>query len=231
MGQEIAIETKNLTKYFDEVKAVQDVNLKIHKGEIFSLLGPNGSGKTTLIKLLVGLLKPTRGSASLFGHDIQKEDIQAKKTFGYVPDYPEPYPYLTGIEFLNLVGNLRAIEKDLLSSRIDKLSNLFPIKEILYQPIENYSRGNKQKVSFLAALLSEPPLLIIDEPIVGLDPKSIEILEKTLADFATKGGTVLFATHILPFAQRLATRVGFMQNGRIVREDSIKNINIEKFFV
>jgi len=226
-----AIKTTDLSKHFDHIKAVRSVNLEIHTSQIYALIGPNGSGKTTLIKLLVGLLTPTHGSASISGYDIVKEGEKAKECFGYISDDPTPYDYLSGIEFLTLTGNLRRLTPSIIRERISELLSLFPIKDIVYQNMGLYSRGNRQKLAFLASLLAKPRLLIIDEPIVGLDPTSIDIFGKTLKKFARNGGTVFFATHILSFAKMYAERVGIMHSGRIVREEDIsRNIPLEKWY-
>lgn len=220
--QELAIEMHTLSKYFGTIKAVSDVNLKIQKGEIFALIGPNGGGKSTLIKLLVGLLYPTTGSALVFGYEIVSQPEEAKSLFGYVSDEPTAYGYLSGMEFLAMTGNLRGIPPSTLKKRIEDLKTLFPLGDIIHERMGSYSRGNRQKLAFLAAILSEPKLLIIDEPIVGLDPASIEILGDTLTKFAKSGGTVFFATHILSFAKAYASRVGLMHHGQIITEQEIK---------
>jgi ABC-2 type transport system ATP-binding protein len=219
-----AISTHNLTKTFGTTIAVDHVTLNIGEKEIYALVGPNGAGKTTLIKMLVGLLHPTSGYAYLRGHDISKEPIAAKREFGYVSDDPSVYGFLSGFEFLTFTGRLRGIEASRIWKRIDELEELFPIKDILGHPMNEYSRGNKQKVAFLASLISEPNILIIDEPIVGLDPASIGILGKTLVSYAKAGNTVFFVTHILEFAKKYARRVGVMEKGRILKEVSVADL-------
>lgn len=226
----LAIETKNLTKRFGDFEAVKEVNLKIEKGGTYALIGPNGAGKTTLMKIIVGLLSPTSGTATIFGHDITKEPRIVKQFFGYIPDNPMAYDYLTGWEFLSLTGNLRGMEKVRLEKRIKELACLFPIEDILGQVMSSYSRGNRQKVAFLASFLEKPPLLFIDEPIAGLDPASIEIFGKTIRDHVKQGKTVFFISHSLSFAQKYADRVGLMQKGEIVKEEKVsKDFSIEAF--
>lgn len=215
------IETKNLTKEFGRLKAVDKVSIKIKKGEIFALIGPNGAGKTTLIKMLVGLLSPTKGEAKIFGFDVEKNPLGAKEKFGYISDNPTAYEFLTGMEFLSLTGNLRGVPEKKLTKKIKQLAHLFPLGRILNQPISGYSRGNRQKVAFLAVLLAQPQLLIIDEPVAGLDPESIEIFGRTLKKFAKEGGTVFFVTHILEFGQKYADRVSVMNKGKIVTEKKV----------
>lgn len=218
----LPIETKNLTKKFGNLRAVNKVNLKVKKGEIYALIGPNGAGKTTVIKMLVGLLSPTKGTAEVFGMDIRKHPKEAKGKFGYISDNPSAYGFLTGMEFLELTASLRGLKEEKARKRIKKLTFLFPIKKILSQQMDQYSRGNRQKVAFLAALLSDPELLIIDEPVAGLDPESIEIFGKELRKFAKKGGAVLFVTHILSFGQKYADRVTLMDEGSIITERKVK---------
>ncbi|MEK7534669.1 MAG: ABC transporter ATP-binding protein [Patescibacteria group bacterium] len=226
-----AIKTINLSKQFDHIKAVNSVNLEIQTPQVYALIGPNGSGKTTLIKLLVGLLRPTHGSVSIFGHDILQEGEKAKEMFGYISDDPSPYDYLSGIEFLTLTGKLRRLPSSVIHDRISELLSLFPIQDIVYQRMGLYSRGNRQKLAFLAAFIAQPRLLIIDEPIVGLDPTSIDIFGKALKTFARNGGTVFFATHILSFAKRYADRVGIMHAGRIAREENISlRVSLDKWY-
>lgn len=216
-----AISTIDLTKDFPSLKAVDKVNLKIKFGEIYSLIGPNGAGKSTLVKLLVGLLSPSKGQAIINGFDILKQPIEAKQQIGYVSDNPQAYDFLTGNEFLILTGKLRQLSENMIKERIHQLTPLFPIKDVLNTQIANYSRGNRQKVAFLGALFAKPKILIIDEPIAGLDPTSIEIFGKTLKDFAKRGGAVLFVTHILSFGQIYADKLGVMDKGKIVKEEKI----------
>lgn len=220
--KKIAIKTESLTKKFGQLVAVSGVNLNIQSGEIYALIGPNGAGKTTLIKIVVGLLSADSGCASVFGYDIKNQPEEAKKLFSYISDNPTAYDYLSGREFLILTGSLRMMKKQRIVEHINELVNLFPISNIIDQPMSEYSRGNKQKVAFLAALLPKPKLIIIDEPIVGLDPDSIKIFAHTLKEFAKNGGTVFLATHILSFAQVCASRCGIMRDGKIVAEENIE---------
>lgn len=208
----------HLTKQFGSFTAVNDVDLTLNAGDRYALIGENGAGKTTLMKLVVGLLLPSTGSAVIAGHDNIQQPIAAKRQLGYMSDDPSAYDYLTGQEFLILTGKLRGLMEEKLTQRIVELATLFPIQHLLNQPMSYYSRGNKQKLAFLAALLTKPKLLVIDEPIVGLDSMSIEIMGKALQQHSKDGGAVLFVTHILDFAERYANRAGFMQQGKITRE-------------
>ncbi len=213
--------THHLTKQFGSFMAVNAVDLTLEAGDCYALIGENGAGKTTFMKLLVGLLLPSAGTAIIAGHDTIKQSLEAKRQLGYMSDDPSAYEYLTGQEFLILTGKLRELEGEKLTRRIAELATLFPIQHLMHQPMSYYSRGNKQKLAFLAALLTKPKLLVIDEPIVGLDSMSIEIMGKTLQRHSKDGGAVLFVTHILDFAQRYANKAGFMQHGKIIREQTV----------
>lgn len=224
-----AISTGNLTKRFGTFTAVDSVNLSINEGELYALIGPNGAGKTTLIKMLVGLLIPTSGNAVIAGHDVMHQPLLAKREIGYVSDDPSAYDYLTGLEFLMLTGRLRGMTGAQVKKRIEELLRIFPVTDIVPTTIAQYSRGEKQKVAVLAALMTKPKILIIDEPIVGLDPASINILGTMLVKYAQMGNTVFFVTHILAFAQKFAKRVGVMKAGKIVNETAISTaVGLEK---
>lgn len=208
--------------------AVDNVNLSVNEGELYALIGPNGSGKTTLIKMLVGLLIPTAGSAAIAGYDVASRPLLAKREIGYVPDDPSAYDYLTGLEFLMLTGRLRGMGEGEVKKRIEALMPLFPIADVVPTPIAQYSRGNKQKVAVLAALMTKPKILLIDEPIVGLDPSSIDILGETLVKYVRGGNTAFFVTHILSFAQKYARRVGVMKDGAITKETMVsREVSLE----
>lgn len=210
------IKTSNLTKKFGSFTAVHDISFTLKEGEICAMVGENGAGKTTFLKLLIGLLAPTSGSVEICGIPIDKNPIEAKTHVGYIPDNPEAYSYLSGEEFLNLTGKLRNMEKKEFDIRMKELVPLFPLAPILKTPMSQYSRGNKQKVAFLASILTRPDVLIIDEPIVGLDPASIETLGKTLVSYVKSGKSVLFVTHIIEFAKAYASRTITMNHGRLV---------------
>lgn len=218
MGHDAVVSVRSLTKKFGTLTAVDAVSMVLNKGDIYALIGPNGAGKTTLVKMLVGLYRPTNGTVRLCGQDIVAEPLEAKRMFGYVPDDPLSYAYLTGREFLELTGRLRGLKGSSLTEKIRQVSGIFPVGEFLGLPMSAYSRGNRQKVAILAAVMADPQILIIDEPVVGLDPGSITILTRLLKDFARKGGTVLFVTHILPFARLTANRFGLMKNGKLVHD-------------
>lgn len=216
------IKIYNLTKNFGQLKAVDNLNLEIEKGEIFGFIGPNGAGKTTTIKMLTGVLAPTSGKIEIGGFDIQTQPVEAKKLIGYIPDDPYVYPELSGREFLYLVGRLFEVEN--LEEKIDKLLPIYQLENIVDGPFKDYSRGNKQKLTILAALLHQPKVLVIDEPILGLDPASAQVTIKLFAKFAKNGGTIFVSTHTLSVAEEICTRIGVIDKGRLIFEGTIKKL-------
>lgn len=205
-----------VTKIFGHLKAVDNVSLTLHSGELFALLGPNGAGKTTLIKMLTGLILPNHGFIEIAGINLYDEPERAKAVFGYVADDPTTYDYLTGEELLWFVGRMRKMSEGMIQKRLHEIGDLFPLDQKLHEPLSQYSRGNKQKVAFLAAILAQPRLLFIDEPIVGLDPKSVEIVQKELTNFVHQGGSVFLVTHSLEFAEKVATSIGILNKGKLI---------------
>jgi len=228
MNSPIAIEVKNLIKRFGETVVVNDVSLSVSQGEIYALIGENGAGKTTMIKIMTNLYVPDAGTVRLFGHNICTESESAKKLFGYISDNPIVYGHLTGREFYFLAGRLRGMSIVEIEKRITELMPVFTLEELIDSPMSDLSRGNRQKIAFIACLLAKPKLIIIDEPIVGLDPDSIEIFGNTLQRFVKDGGTVFFSTHILSFAEQFATRAGIIHHGIFkgeIRIEKTTNLN------
>lgn len=209
------IEIKNLTKKFGDFTAVESINLKLEEGELFSIIGPNGSGKTTIIKNILGLLHPTEGDILIDRISVKKKPKITKSKIGYIPDEPKIWSHITGEEFLRFSGSLYGVSEKDIEERIPKLLSKFDLEGIEKRYFENYSRGNKQKFTILAALLHKPDLILVDEPIVGLDPKASEIAMNLLNDFVKKGGTVFMATHTLPVAQEHSSRVGILHKGNL----------------
>src|SRR3989344_1314515 len=220
-----AISLKNLTKTFGKTVAVDNLSLDITEGELYGFIGPNGSGKTTTIKMVTGLYRPTSGTVVVSGFDLAKTPEKAKATFGYIPDEPFVYERMSGREFLYLVGSLYKMSKQAIGDRMQELKHLFPVEGIWDEYAENYSRGNKQKLTILAALLHRPRILIIDEPIVGLDPESTKSVRQLLKDFTAQGGTVFVATHTLPFAQEVCTKIGVLKEGRLLVEGTFAELH------
>lgn len=210
------IEIDKLTKRFGPKTAVDGLSLTIPAGECFAFLGPNGAGKTTTIKMIVGLLKPDEGAARICGHDILKEPVQAKGLVSYVPDEPYLYDKLSGREFMEFVGRMYRLPKDLTRARISELSETLSLGEFLDDLTEGYSHGMKQRVVIAAALLHDPRVLVVDEPMVGLDPRSARVVKDILRGLADTGVTVFMSTHTLAVAEELATRIGIIHYGRLV---------------
>ena len=216
------IKTYRLTKKFGKLVAVNNLDLDIKKGEIYGFIGPNGAGKTTTIKMLTGIFPPTSGRAEIGGFDIVQQPLEAKKIIGYIPDIPYVYPQITGREFLYFVGQLFAVKK--LEEKIEKMLDIFPIRKIVDASFSTFSRGTKQKLAILAAFFHDPQVLIIDEPILGLDPESSKITKKMLFDFAKKGGTIFVSTHTLSIVEEICTRIGIIDKGKLIFEGNQKNL-------
>lgn len=210
------IRTENLTKFFGDKAAVNNLTLHIPPGELFAFIGPNAAGKTTTIKLLVGLLNPSRGRALIGDHDIQKNPVEAKRLIGYIPDFPFLYEKLTGAEFLQFVGSIYGLNRDELGGMIEDRLALFGLSPLASQLIENYSHGYRQRLVFASALLHNPDVLIIDEPMVGLDPKTARLIKDILKERCRKGNTVFMSTHTLSVAEELADRVGIIHEGELI---------------
>jgi len=206
---------KNLTKKFGHKTVVDDINININPGEIFSLVGPNGSGKTTIIKIIVGLLQPSTGEVKVNGYNVVVEPEKAKREIGYIPDEPSIWSFMTGEEFLHLTGALFGITQAERLAKLPELIDIFKLQEIKQEYFEEYSRGNKQKFSILAALLHQPKLLLIDEPIVGLDPRSAEIAKDEFVKFAENGGAAFLVTHTLSVAEEISTCIGILEQGKL----------------
>jgi ABC-2 type transport system ATP-binding protein len=211
------IEIRNLHKAYVEKIAVHELNLSIKAGEVFAFLGPNGAGKTTTIKILAGLLRPTSGSAAVGGFDLTTHGLQARALMSYVPDEPYLYDKLTAYEFLRMIGDLYGLPRDRIESRVDQVIAQFELGSFADQLTESYSHGMKQRTVIAAALLHEPQVLVVDEPMVGLDPKSARNVKDTLKQLSREQGvTVFMSTHTLSVAEEVADRVGILNQGRLV---------------
>ncbi len=206
------IKLTNLTKKFKDKTAVDNITLEIPSGEIFGLLGPNGAGKTTTIKMITGLLKPTSGSIAVCGYDVQKNAISAKKIIGLLPDTPFVYQKLTGREFLEFIYGIYGIGYE----KIDEYLELFELKSVGDELIESYSHGMQQKLVLAGILMRNPKVILLDEPLVGLDPKSARLVKNIYNEQSKKGTTVFLSTHILELAEKLCTRLAIIDKGKII---------------
>ena len=211
------IEIKNVSKsYLKNNLVIKNMNLKINDGEIFGFLGPNGVGKTTTIKMITGILEIDEGDILIDNYSILKNPLQAKKQFGYVPDNPDMFLKLKGIEYLNFIADIYEIEEKDRKERIEKLTKLFEIDEALNVRIEEYSHGMRQKIAIIGAIIHNPQNLIIDEPMVGLDPKATYELKKIMREMANNNKAVFFSTHILDVAEKVCDRIGIINEGQII---------------
>lgn len=204
--------------------AVDNLSLEVRAGEIFGFLGPNGAGKTTTIKMVVGLLKADRGTILVNGHDVARDSVAAKADIGYVPDNPDLYDRLTGIEYLNLVADIFGVPRDERRRRVAELLEMFELESAARDIIQSYSHGMKQKLALTGALLHEPRVFILDEPMVGLDPRASRLFKDMMRSHCDKGHTVFFSTHILEVAERLCDRVGIINRGRLVACGTVEEL-------
>ncbi|MCX7766572.1 MAG: ABC transporter ATP-binding protein [Candidatus Sumerlaeia bacterium] len=210
------IKLENLSKCFEDIWAVKNINLEIKSGEVFAFLGPNGAGKTTTIKLIVGLLKPTMGRVFVAGKDVQNEPFSAKRLIGYVSDQPYLYEKLSGREFFYFYGELFGVPNDKIEEKLNYYFNLFGLLTVQDKLIENYSHGMRQKLSLSTALMHEPKVLVIDEPMVGLDPQSARLVKQIFRSQADRGNSVFLSTHTLSVAEEVADRIGIIHRGELL---------------
>jgi ABC-2 type transport system ATP-binding protein len=218
------IRTERLTKTFGEKTAVDELTLAIGEGEFFCFLGPNGAGKTTTIKMITGLSRPTSGRALIGGIDIAKEPVEAKRALGYIPDQPFLYEKLTGREFMRFVAGLYGMRPDGLPARIDGLLGTFEIDDAADALIGDLSHGTRQKLAFAATFLHEPRAVVIDEPWVGLDPRSVRRVRTYLSERTREGVTVFMSTHTLAIAEEVADRIGIIHEGKLLALGSVAEI-------
>ncbi len=210
----------NVSKSFDAMRAVKGLSVFVTNGEVFGLVGPNGAGKTTTIRMMTGLLRPDSGKILIGSYDIVEEPVKAKSILGYVPDKAFLYEKLTAREFLVFISSIYNVEKPEAITRIEKLLDIFGIKEIEDELIESFSQGMRQRLLFASALIHNPEVLLIDEPFMGLDPFGIRMLKDVIRELSSKGVTIFLATHSLHIAEELCHRVGFINKGSLI---TIKN--------
>ena len=218
------IETSHLVKRYGDKPAVDDVSFQVYGGEIFGFLGPNGAGKTTTIKMIVGLLHPSQGVVRVSGYNVVEQPLQAKAACGYVPDEPNLYAKLTGRELLRFVGDLYGLDKARMQRRSEELLRLFELVDAADDTTDSYSHGMKQKISLAAALVHDPKVLVLDEPTVGLDPKSARLIKDILRQMADRGAAVMLSTHILEIAQAMCDRIGIIDKGKLVAEGTMAQL-------
>ena len=233
------LEIKNLTKKFGDKVAVDNIDLSVKSGEIYGFLGPNGAGKTTTIKMIVGMLMPDGGSISVDGIDAINDDVEAKRQIAYVPDSPEIYDIMTGRQYLNFIADVFELSDEERNKQIDRYAEVFEMKDNLDVMIAGYSHGMKQMIVIMGALIHSPKLLILDEPMVGLDAKSSFRLKEIMRALADEGRTVFFSTHVMEVAENLCDRIGIINKGKIIAVGTLDEIkaaakdtgSLEKIFL
>lgn len=219
------IEINGVTKVYGKTVAVDDLTLKVNAGEVFGFLGPNGAGKTTTMKMLVGLLKPTKGSLSISGYDVQGNPMESKKIIGFVPDKPFIYEKLTGREFLEFIRDIYHVNNDPAAlEKQKKLIEMFSLESWQDELVENYSHGMRQKLIITSALVHNPKALIIDEPMVGLDARGMRQVKSLFRELAASGSCVLLSTHTMSIAQEVCDRIGILNRGRLIAVGSMKEL-------
>ena len=215
---------KNLTKVYGDKKAVDDLTLHINPGEIYGFIGHNGAGKTTTIKCCCGILQFDEGEILIDGISVKNKPLEAKKKIAYIPDNPDLYDFMTGIQFLNFVADIFGVTADERQNRIRKYAEMFELTDNLAQPVSAYSHGMKQKVVMSSALVHDPKVVFMDEPTVGLDPRSAKMVKDILKGLADHGVTVYLTTHILEIAERMCDRVGIIQKGRLLAVGTMEEL-------
>jgi ABC-2 type transport system ATP-binding protein len=222
-----AVELRGVTKRYNEILAVNNINLAINSGEIFALLGPNGSGKSTTLKLLLGLVPPTAGSLTVLGLDVQKDPVAVKRQVGYVPESPDVYEFLTGIEYLDFIADIYNVPPTEKQQRINEYLKALQLEGREGDMINSYSDGMKKKISLISAFLHKPKLLILDEPLNALDPRSARIVKNFLQELKTQGVTTILSTHVLEIAEAVCDRIGIMYQGSILALGNMNQLREE----
>ena len=214
----------HLTKTFGEKKAVDDLSLHIAPGEIYGFIGHNGAGKTTTLKSVVGIQQFDAGTITVGGHSVQEDPIACKKMLAYIPDNPDLYEFMTGIQYLNFIADIFDVEAEKRQERIRKYAELFALTDDLAQPIAAYSHGMKQKLAIIAAWIHDPKLILMDEPFVGLDPKAAHLLKGMMRAVCDGGGAIFFSTHVLEVAEKLCDKVAIIRGGRLIRSGTMEEV-------
>jgi ABC-2 type transport system ATP-binding protein len=218
------LEARGLTKYYSAIPAVRDLSFTLQPGGVLGLLGPNGSGKSTTVTILAGLLEPSGGTVLLNGRDVRDDLLAYKAGVGYVPEEAVLYTYLTGPEYLSLVGNLRGLPARSLSARIDAFLTLFNLQDDVHAPLSAYSKGMRQKILISAALLHDPSIVILDEPNSGLDVTTTLVLRSLVQTLSGEGRMIIYSSHVLESVERVATDVIILNDGRVVAHDSVSRL-------
>jgi len=232
------IKVNGLTKYYGSKPAAKDITFEVNKGEVFGLLGTNGAGKSTTIKMLCGLLKPTRGSIMIGDIDLNRMPLKAKSMMGYLPENPLIYDKLTGAETLELIGRLRKLSNDMIEQRVKYYAQTLDLGEQIYHEVGTYSKGMRQKLAIAMTLIHDPEMLLLDEPASGLDPRYTKLLKDWIKNLSANGRTVLLSTHIIEMAETLCDRIGIIDQGKLMALGTVNEIqtstgvrNLEDAFI
>ena len=218
------LKIENLTKDYGNKKAVDGLSLHIHAGELYGFIGHNGAGKTTTLKACCGILNFEEGEIYVDGVSIRENPLACKGKIAYIPDNPDLYGYMSGIQYLNFIADIFKVSADVRETRIHQYAADFELTESLAQPISTYSHGMKQKLAVIAALIHEPKLMIMDEPFVGLDPKAAHTLKGLMRDLCNRGGAIFFSTHVLEVAEKLCDKIAIIKGGKLVKEGTMDEV-------
>ena len=218
------LQIAHYTKRYGNKVAVDDLSLEIQAGEIFGFIGHNGAGKTTTIKAVAGILPYEEGTITVDGLSVKDDPLECKKRIAYIPDNPDLYEFMTGIQFLNFVADIYCVSADVRQERIRRYADIFELTQDLAQPVSAYSHGMKQKLAIIAAWLHEPKLIIMDEPFVGLDPKASHTLKQMMREVCGRGGAIFFSTHVLEVAEKLCDKIAIIKNGVLIRSGSMEEV-------
>jgi len=223
-SRRVLIDIQGLRKVYGDTVAVKGLDLKVYEGELFCVLGPNGAGKTTTIKTLIGLLRPTGGTVKIGGWDIQLNPVEAKRLIGYIPDHPYVYEKLSGRDFFRFVADLFGVPREVWEPRMHYYFQIFKLTPVLDQLVENYSHGMRQKLCFAVALMHQPKAIIVDEPMVGLDPQSSRVVKDLLRQECKRGACVFLSTHLLSIAEEIADRLIIFNKGEAIFDGTLDKL-------
>lgn len=224
MGKSDMLEIRNLTKKYGSKKAVDQLSLTIHEGEIYGFIGHNGAGKTTTIKACCGIMDFDEGEIYINGMSVKQNPLECKKILSYIPDNPDLYEFLSGIKYLNFIADVYGVSSKERNERIKEYADMFELTKDLAQPISAYSHGMKQKLAIIAALIHKPKLLIMDEPFVGLDPKAAHTVKQLMRQLCDEGGAIFFSTHVLEVAEKLCDKVAIIKGGQLIMEGTMEEV-------
>lgn len=229
------LKIEHLTKKYDQYKAVNDLSLHIERGHIYGFIGHNGAGKTTTLKAVAGIMPFDEGEIIINGKSMKSHALECKQIMAYIPDNPDLYEYLTGIQYLNFVADVYQVSKEDREERISKYGDIFDLTGDLAQPISAYSHGMKQKLAIISAFIHQPQLILMDEPFVGLDPKASHLLKQIMRDHCDRGGAIFFSTHVLEVAEKLCDRIAIIKQGKLIvsgkTQDVIGDESLEDVFL